>query len=70
MTTTADTDANIDASISVWPDRKYGLIDLGSESERLNEFDGGTVDMNYTTALGGAGHSNGSLEMPPQPCIY
>lgn len=64
LTTTAHTDANINAGEGSFAHNEYGFEDLVTEGMGLDKAHWGTIDFNETTALSGVGDSSGSLERP------
>ena len=61
VSTTLDTEANVDRREEILASNKDGLIDLEPQDFGLEERDGGAVDVDETTALFGVGDGGGSL---------
>ena len=61
VSTTLDADADVDGTESILASYQNRLIDLESEDLRLEEADGGAVDVEETTALLGVGDRGGGL---------
>ena len=61
MSTALDAHADIDGTESVFASYEHGLVDLEAEDLRLEEVDGGAVDVDETAALLGVCYRGGSL---------
>lgn len=61
MSTTLDADADVDGAESLLTSDQDGFVDLEAEDLRLEEVDGGAVDVDETTALLGVGNRGGGL---------
>ena len=61
VSTTLDADADVDGREGVLASDQDGLVDLEAEDLRLEELDGGAVDVDEATALFGVGDGGGSL---------
>lgn len=57
VTTTGDTDTDVEAGELVEADNEQGLVDLGSENGRLNELERAAVDLDQTLSGLGVGDS-------------
>jgi hypothetical protein len=61
MSTTLDTNTDIYSAKGILASNQDGLVNLETENLRLEEVDGGAVDVNKTTALLGVGDRSGGL---------
>lgn len=61
VSTTLDADADVDGTKSILSGNENGLVDLEAEDLRLEEVDGGAVDVDEATALLGVGNRGSGL---------
>ena len=61
VSTTLDADADVDSTESILAGNQNGLVDLEPEDLRLEEVDGGAVNVDEATALLGVGDRSGGL---------
>ena len=61
VSTTLDTDTDVDSTEGILARDQDRLVDLEAEDLRLEQVDGGTVDVDETTALLGVGNRSGGL---------
>ena len=55
MSTTLDANADVDGTEGILASDQNGLVNLETEDLRLEEVDGGAIDVNEATALLGVG---------------
>ena len=61
VSTTLDADTDVDGTEGLLASNQDGLVDLEAEDLRLEEVDGGAVNVDETTALLGVGNRSGGL---------
>ena len=66
VSTTLDADTDVDGGKAVLTRDEDGLVDLEAEDLRLEEVDGGAVDVDEATALLGVGDRGRGLAMRPR----